>query len=306
MSELVEAGWPRQRVRSVTAPSWEMLAAQPHVWLLLQAADRPGLQEEVQALVGDFQHHWVWRGSPLEYEPPGYQHGPMLLKLNAALLQRFCDSWAEEQAWLILIGTEAPEPMLAQLLSLHELTSANGQSLRFGLNSLRTLEEMCEAFSADLLACLFGPIQSFIWHSGKDQGEWLQADAPGHFAATADDVRPMVLTSDDEAALDTASQAWFMRHFAQLMTRRFPIFAAADNQLRLRRQLAVFAEEAAHFGFRLERDVRFYMELRLRYPQQALSQDAVVKSLLRQTSVQGLQRLFEISDRLRQTATPTI
>ncbi|MDR2327598.1 MAG: hypothetical protein LBE51_19630 [Acidovorax sp.] len=306
MSERVDAGWPRVRVRSVAPPNWEALASQAPAWLLLQAADRPTLQEEVQALAGDFQHHWVWRGTPMEYEPPGYLQGPMLLQLNPALLEKFCHSWAEEQAGLILVGTAAHEPMRAQVLNLHEFTNAGGQPLRFGLHSLRTLEELCEALPAEQLACLFGPIQSFIWHSGKDQAEWLQADVPGGFASTADEVRPLVLSPDDEAALDAASYAWFLRHFAQLMTQRFPIFAAADNQLRLRRQLAVFAEEAAHFGFRLERDVRFYMELRLRYPQQALSQDAVVKSLLHQTSVQGLQRLFEISDRLSQTATPEI
>lgn len=57
------------------------------------------------------------------------------------------------------------------------------------------------------------------------------------------------------------------------------------------------------FGFRLERDIRLYMELRLRYPQDAFSKDPEITALLRQSHVQGLQRLFDISDRLSQTAT---
>ena len=87
------------------------------------------------------------------------------------------------------------------------------------------------------------------------------------------------------------------------MTQRFPIFASEHNQLRMRRQLVVFLEEAEGFGFLLERDIRFYMELRLRYPQDAFSNDQEIRSLLGQSDIQGLQRLFDINDRLNQIAT---
>ncbi len=78
------------------------------------------------------------------------------------------------------------------------------------------------------------------------------------------------------------------------------IFSSENNQLSMRRQLVVFLEEAEGFGFLLERDIRFYMELRLRYPQDAFSNDQEIRSLLGQSDI---QRLFDINDRLNQIAT---
>lgn len=304
--EYIDAGWPRQVVREVDVPNWAQLEVGPKPWLWLNGAHSPELESEVQALAGPFSIQWVWRRTPREYEYPGFKQGPMLLPLNASLLEAFTGKWGPEQAGLILLGPEDPQLLLRHLRDLNQLTGSDGQPISFQLNALRTLEEMCEASPSEQLVRLFGPIESTIWHAGDDLAEWLQMPALGSPFSDVDAGPQIILTGSDEAALNLASRAWFMRHFARLMTRRFPIFSTEEPQLRLRRQLGLFAEEAQHFGFQLERDIRLYMELRLRYPQEAFTKDSQVHELLRLTNIQGLQRLFDISDKLRQNSAPSI
>lgn len=298
----IDAGWPRQVVKVIAEPDWAQLEAEGKTWLLLDGRNRTELESEVLPLAAPFSIQWAWRGTPKEYEYPGYRHGPMLVPLNASLLEKFNSTWGPEQAGLILIGPEDSGPLLQHLQALDQVTGPDGQPVAFQLGALRTLEEMCEGLPSEQRARLLGPVSSAIWHAGKDFGEWLQMPAQAA-AAGPDIISPITLSSSDETALNLASRAWFFRHFSRRMTQRFPILASDENQLRMRRQLVVFVKEAEDFGFRLERDIRLYMELRLRYPQEAFSKDQEIVELLRQSHIQGLQRLFDISDRLSQTAT---
>lgn len=301
--QTIDSGWPRQVVKVVAAPDWPQLQAESKTWLWLDGRNRVGLEEEVHPLADPFSVQWLWRGTPREYDYPGYRHGPMLVPLNALLLEQFISTWGPEQAGLILIGPEDSEVLQKHLQVLDHLTGPDDQPLAFQLGALRTLEEMCESLPAEQRARIFGPIKSGIWNAGKDFGEWLQMPAQIAAPVGLDCDSRITLTRSDEAALNLAGRTWFLRHFSRLMTQRFPIFASEDNQLHMRRQLVVFLEEAEGFGFLLERDIRFYMELRLRYPQEAFSNDQEIRSLLGQPDIQGLQRLFDINDRLNQIAT---
>ncbi|WP_020202194.1 hypothetical protein [Cupriavidus sp. WS] len=302
----IDAGWPRQVVRVIDTPNWAQLETGLTAWLWLNGAHSTELESEVQALTGPFSLYWVWRGTPREYEPPGYRRGPMLLPLSAPLLEKFISAWGPEQAGLILVGPAEPQPLLQHIQALDHFTGSDGQPIAFRLDALRTLEEICEALPSEQLARVFGPIQSLIWHAGQNVDEWLRIRTPVTASGDLQDGQQIALTGSDEAALNLASRAWFMRDFACLMTRRFPVFSTKEDQLRLRRQLTIFVDEANSFGFSLERDLRFYMELRLRYTQKAFVEDRLIQDLLRQTSIQGLQRLFDISDRLSQTSVTSI
>lgn len=299
----IDAGWPRQVVKVVAEPEWSRLETQGKTWLWLDGRNRLELESEVQPLADPFSVQWLWRGTPKEYEHPGYQHGPMLVPLNASLLEKFVSTWGPEQVGLVLIGPQDPESLLQHLQLLDQIIGPDGHSIAFQLGALRTLEEMCEALPSGQRARLFGPITSAIWHAGEDFGEWLQMPAQIAASAESDDNQRITLTSGDEAALNLASRAWFLRHFSRDMTERFPLFASERNQLRMRRQLVLFVEEAERIGLRLERDMRFYMELRLRYPQEAFSKNEEIRTLLGQSHIHGLARLFEASARLSQTAT---
>lgn len=301
--EHIDAGWPRQVVKVVAEPEWARLETEGKTWLWLDGRNRPELESEVQPLAEPFSMQWLWRGTPKEYEHPGYLHGPLLVPLNAPLLEKFVSTWGPEQAGLILIGPEDLESLLQHLQLLDQIIGPDGHPIAFQIGALRTLEEMCEALPSRQRARIFGPISSAIWHAGKDFSEWLQMPAQATAPTESANTAPITLTRSDEAALNLASRAWFFRHFSRLMTQRFSIFASEENQLRMRRQLALFVEEAQRFGFHLERDIRFYMELRLRYPQEAFNNDQEIGALLGQTHLQGLSRLFDISDRLNQIST---
>ncbi|WP_167654067.1 DUF4123 domain-containing protein [Pseudomonas putida] len=301
--QYIDSGWPRQVVKVVAEPEWARLETEGKTWLWLDGRNRLELEIEVKPLAEPYSIRWLWRGTPKEYEHPGFRHGPMLVPLNASLLEKFNSTWGPEQAGLVLIGPEDPGALLQHLQLLDQIIGPDGHPIAFQLGALRTLEEMCEALPSGQRARLFGPITSAIWHTGEDFGEWLQMPAPVTVPTESDYSQRITLTSGDEAALNLAGRAWFFRHFSRCMIQRFPVFASEGNQLPMRRQLALFVEEAESIGLRLERDMRFYMELRLRYPQEAFSKDEQIRTLLGQSHIQGLVRLFEVSDRLSQTAT---
>ncbi|RQS72620.1 hypothetical protein DID96_10380 [Burkholderia sp. Bp8963] len=195
--------------------------------------------------------------------------------------------------------------MIGHLQGLHQFIAADGWPVAFGLNVTRALEECCEALPEDQRAQLFGPIEACIWHDGETQtNAWLRADAPDRKAPPLSIDRHLALTPGDEAALNLASRAWFMREFAHTLTRRFPAYAPAEAQLDLRRSLAMFADEAHQFGFRLERDIHYYMELRLRYPREPFVEDKTVRALLHQRENHGMSRLFALTARLQEIVSP--
>lgn len=298
----IDAGWPRKVVKVVAEPDWAQLGAEGKTWLWLNCRNRTELESELQPLADPFSIKWLWRETPKEYDYPGYRHGPMLVPLNASLLEKFASTWGPEQAGLILIGPDDVDPLLQHLHCLDQVTGPDGQPVAFHFGALRTLEEMCEGLPSEQRARVLGPVSSAIWHAGRDFGQWLQIPAQTT-DAEPDHTLHITLTSSDEAALNIAGRAWLLRHFSQLMINRFPIYSTDANRLRMRRQLVMLLGEAEGYGFRLERDIRFYMELRLRYPQEAFSKDREIVALLHQSHIQGLQRLFDIQDRLSQTAT---
>ena len=297
----IDAGWPRRVVETTSVPKWADTQSRPNAWLLLDGTSRSTIENEVRDIAGAFSYHWIWRGTPLEYSSPGYRHGPMLVALSEDLMERFLFDWGPKQVGLITFGPEQPQPMLRQIRKLYRLLGADGHQLTFHISNLRILEELCEALAADRLAVLFGPIERLLWHSGNHHNEWLQIQSQPETKVHSDDEPSIRLTAHEETALNTASRAWFIRQFEQSMNQRFPILAKEQNQPRIRRQYHSFIQEADRLGLHLERDRRIYMELRLRYPQEPFTSDKVLLTVLFQTDVQGMQRLIDVSDRLRQT-----
>ncbi|MDN7903605.1 DUF4123 domain-containing protein [Burkholderia diffusa] len=302
----IDAGWPRQVVRATAEPAWSALQSGPRPWLLLSGAHSEALEEEVIATIHGFDYRWVWRDTPLEYALPGYRHGPLLVPLDAALLAHAVATWIPQQAGVILLGPNDESVLVSHVQGLHQFIAADGWPVAFGLHITRALEECCEALPEDQRAQLFGPIEACIWHDGETQTDtWLRADAPDRKAPPLSIDHHLALTPSDEAALNLAGRAWFMREFAHTLTRRFPAYAPADAQLALRRSLATFADEAHQFGFRLECDIRYYMELRLRYPREPFVEDKTVHALLNRREDHGMSRLFAITARLTQIASLT-
>ncbi|MCO7567123.1 DUF4123 domain-containing protein [Pseudomonas sp. S 311-6] len=299
----VDAGWPRQNVSTVPQPAWPLTDAEP-AWLLINGDLEPRLPEDIRSLSGPCGYHWVWRGTAAEYAPPGYQTGPLLTRLNEPLLERFIHDWGPRQAGLMLFGPAQISPLLQQLRSITHLSSADDNSLAFHWSRPRTLEELCEALPSHYLSRLFSPIRSMLWHSGLEPDSWLRADIPANPSSSTLESPPLTLTVNDEAALNRASHAWFMRRTCHLMSQALSTLGEQLAPLNLRRQLAKFDKESDLCGFHLERDRRYYMELRLLFPEHPFVNDQPLFDLLVQSEIQGLQRLHEINDRLNQISAP--
>jgi hypothetical protein len=284
-------------VKTVDAPDWPSLSAYHGAWLCLDGAYSDTLETEVQGIARDFQHQWIWRGTSLEYQPPGYRHGPLLVPLSKLLLAHFISTWAPEQSGLLLMSQALGQQLVGHLQQLHQVLAADGMPLTFSLTAFRQLEEFCEALTPERLAQLLGPIQCLIWNAGHEQGgQWLRVDtfeapAPGQY---------LRLTPTEEEALDQASHAWFLRNSARLLAQRNPSLALSEHRNEFHRQLQVFAREAKKFGLDLERDARHYMTLRLNYPQAPFKNDPQLNALLTQFDMPGRQRVQAMEDRLRQ------
>ncbi|MFD4841560.1 DUF4123 domain-containing protein [Achromobacter sp. NPDC058515] len=291
----------RRVVEEIAAPEWPALQQGPRPWLWLNGAHNENLEAEVRAITRRFDHQWVWRGTDLEYQHPGYRRGPMLVQLDDALLEQFLFGWGPQAGVILRVGDHGPE-LLGHLQRLHQLIAADGLPVSFSLGAARHLEELCEALPAIRLAELLGPIQALVWRGPEDQGaQWLQARNAHAPAPSLAPDRYFTLTASEESALDHASKAWFMRDSVRHFSRRDPRWGGPANQLELSRQLTTFAEEAERIAVGLERDVRHYMALRLAYPQAPFMMDAVLRMHLSQHQVAGLQRMYALEDRLRQT-----
>lgn len=293
-------GWPRRIVQPAQAPCMETLAEAGQGWLWLDGAQDAELEEQVVALTPGFDHHWLWRDTAWAYTSPGYRHGPLLTRLNAGLLQRFVDDWAPRQMGVLII---APDEAHAcpHLQGLHRMNARDGLPLRFNLAATRQLEELCEGLAPHRLSELLGPIRGVTWRTADADGaQWLRVDLPDRDAvapvSTYEDI--YTLHEADEDAISQASFEWFMRETARRTLP--PDLAATDPaaHAKLLRQLSIFATEAGQIGLVIERDVRHYIGLRLRFPQQPFEKDTELRTILARQTVPGLQRLHHAEQRL--------
>ena len=311
MSFPEHAGWPRQTLRVVQAPSMDSLAddrasadtdscpgyGSASAWLWLDGAQSATLEHEVSSLQSGVDRHWLWRGTDWEYQPPGYRHGPLLTPVTAPLLQAFIDDWAPRQMGVLLFaGDDAPAS--AHLKHLRLMRAPDGLPMRFNLTATRQLEELCEGLPADRLAQLLGPIQRLIWRTADDAGAlWLQADVPVP-NETAPDPRGFALSAAEEDAVNRASFAYFMR---EAVRRHVPADMATKHpaaHAKLLHQIALFTDEAGLINLRLERDIHHYIELRLYFPQLPFEKDAELRANLARRDESGLLRLNHAEHRL--------
>lgn len=295
--------YSRQRVKAAPTPDWATLQQGGRAWVWLNGALNPTLQDELKQLDRFFSARWLWYGTPRAFVPPGYRSGPVLVTLDERIVNHALAHWLPQQIGLILLAPDDEDSLAAHLEHLQQLTGAKGQPLSFGLGAFRALEELCEALPDERLAQLFGPIKRLVWYAGdRHSGEWVSADAPLTGAAPIIAQRPIELSTYDEAALNPATQAWFMRDCVREFRRRFPIYDAADGQAELWRRLNVFALEASTLTLTTERDVRHFMELRLQYPQRFFDHDRELREIMLRRAVEGKQRLIDAEARLAQLA----
>lgn len=301
-----EATWSRQVVNTLPHMTWAMLQQGARPWLWLNGAHSETLEQDVFAITKRFDYRWVWRDTPWEYGSPGYREGPLLVPLDEAIFTFALDQWLRQQAGLILLGPDDEAGLIAHLQHLHQLTGADGFPIAFSLHAVRPLEELCEGLPASRRSKLFGPIQRFIWYAGDVQsGEWLFADAPENDPHSVAQL-PLTLTPDDEAALDQASLAWFMRDCARDFRQRFSAYGLPENEPVLWRHLNLFVREATdQLALATERDVRHYLELRFSYPQAFFAKDVELREILVRRQMQGKQRLTDAEARLMALATTT-
>jgi len=297
--------WSRRAVKEIAAPEWPTLQGDHRAWLLLNGAHSETVEAEVRALATRFDYHWVWRGTAQEYRHPGYRRGPMLLPLTERVLQHLISNWGP-QAGVILSGGDDDSELLRHLRQLHQLIAEDGLPVSFSFFATRHLEELFEALPVLRTAELLGPIKAVAWRLPDDQGgRWLRSHNASEQPSCLAPDQFFTLTHVEESALDHASLAWFMRDSMRHFTQRDSRWAGSANQLELSRQLAIFSGEAEKLHLRLERDVRHYMTLRLAYSQAPFVTDTVLRTLLSQHHVAGLQRMYAAEDRLRQTVDST-
>ncbi|AVJ30574.1 DUF4123 domain-containing protein [Achromobacter spanius] len=281
-------------------PDWATLERAARPWILLDGAYSDTLENDLRQIKRGFEYRWVWRDTPWEYRNPGYRHGPLLAPLDEALFSYAVEHWLCQQAGILLLASVDQGMLIAHLQQLHQLTGTDGFPIRFSLNGARALEEFCEGLTAHSLSRLFGPIQRFIWYAGNEhQSEWLVAISPVQGQAMPGLDKPIALTKADEVSLDQASLAWFVRDCARSIRRQTPAYGDPKNEPALWRRTDLFVREAAEqLALTLERDVRHYVDLRFRYPQEFFAKDSELRGILIERHIPGKQRLWDAEARL--------
>lgn len=298
----------RRVVHTVPCPDWTALEQGPRPWLYLRGSDSETLQKEVHTVSDRVDQQWMLHSADQERGVLDY---PLLVPLDEPLYAHAMEHWLRQQTGLIVLGPDDGDTLVRHLQRLHTVTASDGFPVGFSPHAMRALEELCEALPAERLAKLLGPIQRLVWYSGDLQtGEWLCANAPlTALSATADEMPAddaevgtpaLTLTESDEAALDQASHAWFMRDCVREFRQRFAAYATAEQQPLLWKHLAKFAHEAcAPLGFTTERDMRHYMALRLTYPSACFAEDSPLWEILMAKQLEIPQRLSAAQEQLQ-------
>ncbi|WP_430390984.1 hypothetical protein [Dyella sp. 20L07] len=303
LSTHATALWPRHVVREVAIPDAALLDETPHAWLWLDGSHSSTLQDDVFATGHRFDSHWVWRGTDWEYTGSGYRAGPLLVPMDAALLDHYLRTWTAPHQGLILLGGESAM-LITHLQHLRQITAANGDAVRFHLNAARPFEELCEALPSHRLTELLGPMSSVIWPAHSDGPPlWLRIDNPQPTPTTLLNKGAFALTVTDETALGTASHQWFLRNTAQAFAHDYPHAIEPLNGDELVRQFDIFIGEAGGLGITRERDIQHYLRLRLLYPQEPFVNDTVLRTILMARQADPRLRLSE-AERHLQTVTP--
>ena len=292
--------WARRVVSTLPRLDWTTLEQGPRPWLCLDGAKSDSIEKDVLEITGAFEYRWIWRDTAREYRNPGYRRGSLLVPLNETLFAHALVHWLRQQIGFILLGEEDNGNLIAHLKQLHQLTGTDGFPVNFSLNGARALEEVCEGLTTHSLSRMFGPIQRMIWYAGNEhQGEWLVADSPGIGLAMPILDEPIALTKADEASLDHASLAWFVRDCVRNIRQQTPAHHDPNNEPVLWRRVDLFIREAAdQLALTLERDVRHYVDLRICYPQDFFAKDNVLREILTSRLIQGKQRLVDAEARL--------
>lgn len=293
----------RRLVYTVAQPDWSVLEQGPRPWLCLHGGHSETLQQEVRSITRHLDQQWVWRGMDKKHA------ASLLVPLDEALHAHAMEHWFPQQTGLIVLGPEDGRSLLRHLQRLRTVVASDGFPVPFSLHAMRALEELCEALPAERLAKLFGPIERLIWHTGDmASGECLCAAAPWTAPSATADALPNAetseaairLTESDEAALEQASHAWFMRDCAREFRQRFSAYGLPDQQPQLWRYLAQFAHEASEeLGFSTERDLRHYMALRFAYPPSCFAKDSALWELLMARQLDSQQRLSAAQEQLQ-------
>lgn len=291
--------WPRHVVHEVAPPDASVLEQAPHAWLWLYGWHSDTLWDDVFAITRRFDAEWVWRGTDWEYAGPGYRAGPLLVPWRDALLKPLLDTWAPQEAGMVVLGGSAAE-LIPHLQRLRTISTANGDRVHMDLGNTRILEELCEALPAHRRAELLGPIHALIWPEvDTDATQWLRVDNPSPAPTMLRDNGDFTLTSAEEAFQNETSRAWFMRDVARRLTCTYPSEIAELGDEAYAQQLNVFAREAARLDITHEQDVRHYLHLRLVYPQDPFANDSALRAVLMNRQLSARQRLDDVEHRLQ-------
>lgn len=298
----VPDAWPRHVVYPVAVPDAATLAQTSPVWLWLKGGFSDRLQDDVFDLTRQFDYRWVWRGTDWEYASPGYRVGPLLVPWREVLLRPLLNTWAPEDAGLIVLGGDA-EALLTHLQRLRLMTMADGNLAYLDLGNARGTETLCESLSASRRAELLGPIHALIWpavHTAATQ--WLRVDNPRPSDTQLRAVGDFSVSAVEASAMGEAGHLWFMREASRQLALAYPDLAAALGEPEWARQLQVFAREAAQLNLSLEHDTQHYLRLRLCYPEAPFASDSALRAVLMNRQLSARQRLDEVEHYLQRLA----
>ncbi len=284
--------WPYLRVQAVDRPEWKAISAAGDAWLWLDGAQGDELEAKVGTVSALSDREWIWRDTSWEYEGPGYRQGPLVVRLNEALMDRYLADWAMTGTGLILFSVDRDQ-LVRHLQHLRHITAANGDRVHFSLRALRKVEELCEGLSGESLARLLGPIRSALWCLPGDPEAWRQIDSPSGEQRPLQYDGAFEIRDAEEEALNRASAAAFMRRAVERLCSEFHEQVRTLSPEALKRQVEIFVGESQRIGLMHERDIYHYVRLRFVHPQKSFVRNEPVHRILAEQDVVARLRLRE-------------
>lgn len=284
--------WPYLNVQAVDRPEWKAISAAGDAWLWLDGAQDDQLEAKVGTVSATSDREWIWRDTSWEYEGPGYRQGPLVVRLNEALMERYIADWAMTGAGLILFSVDRDQ-LVRHLQHLRHITAANGDRVHFSLRALRKVEELCEGLSSASLGSLLGPIRSALWYLPGHADAWRRIDNPREEQHPLTYDGAFAISGAEEEALNRASAAAFMRRTVERLCSDFQRQVETLSPDELKRQVEIFVSESQRIGLMHERDIYHYVRLRFAHPQKPFLKDEPVHRILAEREVVARLRLRE-------------
>ncbi|PXF63601.1 DUF4123 domain-containing protein [Kangiella spongicola] len=146
--------------------------------------------------------NWLWEDTEWNSH---YRHGPCLVELdaNSPLIEYYKNTLAQHEFGILIQSQHSTDNLIKHLQSILRVSIEGRGVVYFQLHTPKSLASLFDAFEAEKMQQLLGPIECLVWRQNTGKAhQWFS------YHQTSDDIKPaqelgwFKITSDEMQSID--------------------------------------------------------------------------------------------------------